>query len=1636
MKKRLLKFLMVILGVMIFLSFNNVQATEIISVFTGEKINRKSVQTIEKTQRISSINITISRKESVYTYNSDKTVWSFYDKNNENDKYYCLNEQQGFNSDAEEAEYNFATELTLENLKTYTTTSPEKENWTQDKFNQLLWVLDHMYVSDASFEDINKDPDFIALLKNAKINIEEEPTYSSYNLTKEDVIATQRLVIWHFTNNMNIMDSLGGVSNEDLDNYLTGQVTAYSRKSKMKKLYQYFIDNASTDYKRAVPSLKVEKDEETIQEDGESYVFGPYTLSGENLEEITSISAKLDKEYTLLDATKNKVDDNNFKKILEAENKKFYIKIPKANIADSSTIKLDLTYKYNERTNTFITNTDKVDETQPMVIVRKEEKEFTLTTTINLVDVQVEKKWNDAENQDGLQPDSIKVQLYVDNQKLGDSVTLNSANSWSYIWHSLLSGKNYTVKELKKSSESEAVEDNTKYDDNYTANYTVEGNKTTITNQYTPKTIEKTVIKNWVDGGNRDRKQPESIEVQLYQQIGDAEATPMDGSDYKVELNAENSWRHIWSNLPEKKDGENITYSVKEVKVPDEYTVTYNADNFDNTDSITITNSYTPEKVNKSVKKEWNDNDNQDGIRPSSVQVQLYKTVGGQKNKVGDEITLQQSNGWKYTWEELDAKENGELIIYTVEEVEVPAGYTERYSTENFNQADEITITNSYTPQKVNKKVRKEWNDFDDQDVIRPESIEVQLYQSINGLEAESMGPEYKAELNVGNNWTTEWNDLPAKEEGNDITYSVKEEVVPEGYEVSYSEEEDTFVITNTHSPLKFDLSLRKFITQVNEQKYDREPKVDTSTIATTGTATYRHTKQPIPVQRGDIVTYTIRVYNEGETDGYVEMITDHLPSHLLPIIDGIEGIDEEEYADEIEFNSNWLWMLTENGITTTITSKLNTDTYSLLTGLDDVEDTKLNAYVEGSETLDYIDVQLKCLVTDEAVTGEYLTNLAEITDAQDMNGTHTDGLDSVLGDENNVDLSNYKDEEANASTENSFVEGHQDDDDFEKLIVKHFDLALRKFITKVNEEEQSREPEVDASKLGTVDESGNTITDAKYTHSKTPLIVEKGDIITYTIRVYNEGTLAGYANEITDTIPEGLEYLPNSSVNLGYRWKMIDSEGNETDEVEEAVKITTDYLSEIDVNNEIAAREENENGITLYYKDVEVQFRVIMTAEKGKSNSIKNVAQISKDSDKDIDSDPTGDEDYEEDKDNEDDIDREYVELQYFDLALRKFITKVNNTEYNNRYPEVEFTEDGEIKYNHTKDPVTVKAEDIIIYTIRVYNEGEKAGYAEEITDNLPEGLEYLPENEINKQYGWKLIDAEGNETEDITKAVKVTTDYLKDQIIEGLIEENGQKILSYKDVQIAFKVEKAEEKGRIIVNTAQISKDSDDDIDSTPDNNDPTEDDEDKEYVKEQYFDLSLKKWVTETRVTYKGKTTVTKTGFTEDSEEMAKVDLVASQMSKTTVKFAYTIKVTNEGEIAGYAEEVKDYIPEGLEFKAEDNPDWKEVKKGEVVTEKLKDTLLNPGESATVEIVLTWKNGTNNTGVKTNYAEISKDSDDDIDSTPDNYNKQEDDIDDAQVILSIKTAATPTYIGLIFTSIIILTGGAYIIKKYVIE
>ena len=839
--------------------------------------------------------------------------------------------------------------------------------------------------------------------------------------------------------------------------------------------------------------------------------------------------------------------------------------------------------------------------------------------------------------------------------------------------------------------------------------------------------------------------------------------------------------------------------------------------------------------------------------------------------------------------------------------------------------------------------------------------------------------------------------------------------------------------------PKPFDLSLRKFITNINGTEItNRIPQVDVSKLASgeATTATYNHTKTPLKVAIGDVVTYTIRVYNEGDIDGYVEEITDHLPDQL-------------EFVTGNEINTKYGWVVDSTNpkiIRTNYLSKAKEASEGA---------NKIKAF-DGTK-LDYKDVKVVCKVVSTDPMPTKITNIADITKFTDGNGNTVTDRDSQ---ENNVnipsDLPGYKDDEIGKD----YVPGQQDDDDFEKLKIKEFDLALRKFITKVNNTEiKSRIPQVDTTPL-----KNGTGTTAIYNHSKEPVKVSLGAVVEYTIRVYNEGQVDGYVEEIKDHLPDQLEFIKDNETNKKYGWT-VDSTDSKV--------IKTSYLSK--ANEKVAG--ENKipafDGTTLSYKEVKVACKVVSTDPM--PSKITNLADISdftdgegnkvtdRDSKEDnvkIPEDRPGYKDDESKKDyvpgQEDDDDFEKVTLVKFDLSLRKFITAVNNTEITSRIPQVDVTpiKDGSsttAKYDHPKDPVLVSNGNIVTYTIRVFNEGEMDGYASEIKDDMPQGLKFLTDNKTNIEYRWKMLDKDGKETENLDEAVSIVTDYLSKEQEKtagaNLLKAFDGEKLDYRDVKVAFEVTEPNTSDRILINQAQISKDSDKDgndvtdQDSVPDKWNEGEDDQDIEKVKVQYFDLSLRKWVTQAIVTENGEEKIIESGHKaeDDPEDVVKVDLKKSKINKVTIKFRYKIRVKNEGNIAGYAKELKDYIPNGLKFVPEDNPLWKQIDEKTITTDQTKDILLQPGDTTEVEVVLTWINDSENFGVMDNWAEISKDHNDfnspDIDSTPDNNKKGEDDIDDAPVSVGVQTGQIKTFTTIGLAVLVILSSGVVLIKKFVL-
>ena len=387
---------------------------------------------------------------------------------------------------------------------------------------------------------------------------------------------------------------------------------------------------------------------------------------------------------------------------------------------------------------------EKVSATELKATASKEAKDlvFKNVYTPAKTSVSVKKAWDDKDNQDGKRPSSITVKLLADGQETNQTLVLNVANNWAGSFTNLDTDKGgasikYTVVEEPVTG--------------YTSEVT--GDATSgfiITNTYTPETVDVTVTKNWNDNNDQDGKRPSSITVNLL-----ADGTKVDSRE--IQAAADGTWTAKFEKLAKYKDGKEIKYAVTEESV-----VGYKSfiDNF------TITNSHDPEKINISGTKVWNDNNDQDGKRPTKITVQVLKG-----EQVVAEVEVSAETDWKFEFKDLPKYEKGKEITYKLKEVSV-----EHYTTEVTDKDGKYTITNTHTPAKINVKGQKIWDDANNKDGIRPDSIVVKLLA--NGVETGKT-----ATASAASGWTYEFTDLDRYQDGGkEIVYAIKEAYVPKGY--------------------------------------------------------------------------------------------------------------------------------------------------------------------------------------------------------------------------------------------------------------------------------------------------------------------------------------------------------------------------------------------------------------------------------------------------------------------------------------------------------------------------------------------------------------------------------------------------------------------------------------------------------------------------------------------------------------------------------------------------------------------------------------------------------------------------------------------------------------------------------------
>ena len=546
-------------------------------------------------------------------------------------------------------------------------------------------------------------------------------------------------------------------------------------------------------------------------------------------------------------------------------------------------------------------------------VTGNKETGFTITNsyTPETTAVSVKKIWNDGENEDGKRPTSLKVKL-----SNGNEVTLNSGNDWTA-----------TIENLPKYSGGQEIEykwteDTDSLPDGYTqTGYSLnkETGLTTITNTYVPGRTNIKITKKWInvskDGIENIYGHNDSIQVKL--SCSSSKADYCTDDKYTYTLNDKNQWTITEENLPKFRDGELLKFSVEEKTTVNNYessqTTIQNitSSSEDNSFEVEITNTYKPNGVRTiSGKKIWEDDNNNDVTRPDSITVNLYDGIHE------DPIKTAQVTGEDWTYEFVNlpiTDNNNETIKYYVDEVLEGNTYTKEVNDENFE------ITNYYLPETVTFTVTKHWEDENNVEGLRPESIKVNLLADGEVIAS--------AELNDSNDWTHTFdNDKKGykkyknvKGKKTAVKYEI-EEIEVKNYETTVEQNEentkttvtdvnvtDDLTAPQTNTNNAYDITNKREVEYIsisgekiwNDNNNADRIRPDFINLRLYGNGIYIKTFKVMKEDNWKYILYGLYKYQNGEEVVYT--IDEELVEGYTKVIDGYNVINTHEVKEYIE---------------------------------------------------------------------------------------------------------------------------------------------------------------------------------------------------------------------------------------------------------------------------------------------------------------------------------------------------------------------------------------------------------------------------------------------------------------------------------------------------------------------------------------------------------------------------------------------------------------------------------------------------------------------------------------------------------------------------------------------------------------
>ncbi|MGI6033340.1 MAG: Spy0128 family protein, partial [Coriobacteriales bacterium] len=185
----------------------------------------------------------------------------------------------------------------------------------------------------------------------------------------------------------------------------------------------------------------------------------------------------------------------------------------------------------------------------------------------------------------------------------------------------------------------------------------------------------------------------------------------------------------------------------------------------------------TAEARDVSCTMEWNDADDQDGKRPSSVTVHLYRNGADTGKKLTLDGTVDaepaaagtgcESASWAATFKGVPScDKQGNAYCYSIVE-DVPGGYAQSVK---ISPEGAETLVNTHTPETASVSGTKTW--VSDSADVRPGSVTITLYQDGKSCSTKTVTADEKG------NWSYSFDGLPRyHDQGTKYTYTVGETV-------------------------------------------------------------------------------------------------------------------------------------------------------------------------------------------------------------------------------------------------------------------------------------------------------------------------------------------------------------------------------------------------------------------------------------------------------------------------------------------------------------------------------------------------------------------------------------------------------------------------------------------------------------------------------------------------------------------------------------------------------------------------------------------------------------------------------------------------------------------------------------------